>query len=95
MNSKPISYLALISQREALDARINAAREAECETAVGKIRELIKEFDLSILDLQEKVHSATRGARRRLRSTAPRRQVELGQAVVGNQRGLVTIRQRS
>lgn len=56
MNSKPTGYLALIAQREALDAQINAAREAEREAAIGKIKELMKEFDLSVLDLQEKVH---------------------------------------
>ncbi|KGR95397.1 MULTISPECIES: H-NS histone family protein [Burkholderia] len=56
MNSKPTGYLALIAQREALDAQINAAREAEREVAIGQIKALMKEFDLSVLDLQEKVH---------------------------------------
>ncbi|MXN79626.1 H-NS histone family protein [Burkholderia sp. 4701] len=68
MSSKPTGYLALIAQREALDAQINAAREAEREAAIGQIRELMKEFDLSVLDLQEKVHK--RNSRRI--STAPK-----------------------
>ncbi|WP_071775119.1 H-NS histone family protein [Burkholderia ubonensis] len=68
MNSKPIGYLALIAQREALDAQIIAAREAEREAAIGQIKELMKEFDLSVLDLQEKVHK--RNSRRM--STVPK-----------------------
>ncbi|TCW84117.1 histone [Burkholderia sp. SRS-46] len=68
MNAKPTGYLALIAQREALDAQINAAREAEREAAVGQIKELMKEFNLSVLDLQEKVHK--RNLRRM--STAPK-----------------------
>ncbi|NTY41725.1 H-NS histone family protein [Burkholderia diffusa] len=56
MNSKPTGYLALIAQRQALDAQIDAAREAERQAAIGQIKELMKEFDLSVLDLQEKVH---------------------------------------
>lgn len=68
MNSKPTGYLSLIAQREALDAQINAAREAEREAAVGQIKELMKEFDISVLDLQEKVHK--RNSRRI--STAPK-----------------------
>ncbi|MBN3785559.1 H-NS histone family protein [Burkholderia sp. Ac-20353] len=68
MNSKPTGYLALIAQRKALDAQINAAREAEREAAIGQIKELMKEFDLSVLDLQEKVHK--RNSRRM--STAPK-----------------------
>ncbi|WP_175831282.1 H-NS family nucleoid-associated regulatory protein [Burkholderia cepacia] len=56
MDSKPTGYLALIAQRDALDAQINAAREAEREAAIGQIKALMKEFDLSVLDLQEKVH---------------------------------------
>ncbi|WP_080419768.1 H-NS family nucleoid-associated regulatory protein [Burkholderia ubonensis] len=56
MTFKPTGYLALIAQREALDAQINAAREAEREAAIGQIKELMKEFDLRVLDLQEKVH---------------------------------------
>ncbi|HDR9497173.1 TPA: H-NS histone family protein [Burkholderia cepacia] len=67
MNSKPTGYLALIAQREALDAQINAAREAEREAAIGQIKELMKEFDLSVLDLQEKVHKR----KPRRMSTAP------------------------
>ncbi|WP_306453736.1 MULTISPECIES: H-NS histone family protein [unclassified Burkholderia] len=68
MNSKPTGYLALIAQREALDAQINAAREAEREAAIGQIKALMKEFDLSILDLQEKGHK--RNSRRM--STVPK-----------------------
>ncbi|WP_080402248.1 H-NS family nucleoid-associated regulatory protein [Burkholderia ubonensis] len=68
MNSKPTGYLALIAQREALDAQINAAREAERKSAIGQIKELMKEFDISVLDLQEKVHK--RNSRRV--STAPK-----------------------
>ncbi|WP_081085067.1 H-NS histone family protein [Burkholderia territorii] len=56
MNSKPTGYLALIAQLEALDAQISAAREAEREAAIGQIKALMKEFDLSALDLEEKVH---------------------------------------
>lgn len=67
MNSKPTGYLALVAQREALDAQINAAREAEREAAIGQIKELMKEFDLSVLDLQEKVHKR----KPRRMSTAP------------------------
>nr|WP_175981592.1 H-NS histone family protein [Burkholderia sp. BCC1630] len=68
MNSKPTGYLALIAQRDALDAQINAAREAEREAAIGQIKALMKEFDLSILDLQEKGHK--RNSRRM--STVPK-----------------------
>ncbi|WP_081086839.1 H-NS histone family protein [Burkholderia stagnalis] len=68
MNSKSTGYLALIAQREALNAQINAAREAEREAAIGQIKELMKEFDIGVLDLQEKVHK--RNSRRM--STAPK-----------------------
>ncbi|WP_080404878.1 H-NS family nucleoid-associated regulatory protein [Burkholderia ubonensis] len=68
MNSRPTGYLALIAQREALDAQINAAREAEREAAIGQIKELMKEFDISVLDLQGNVHK--RSSRRV--STAPK-----------------------
>ncbi|WP_080484358.1 MULTISPECIES: H-NS histone family protein [Burkholderia cepacia complex] len=47
--------LALIAQRESLDAQIIAARKAEREVAIGQIKALMKEFDLSVLDLQERV----------------------------------------
>ncbi|MFP3506909.1 H-NS histone family protein [Burkholderia sp. SIMBA_062] len=67
MDSKPTGYVALIAQREALDAQINAAREAEREAAIGQIKELMKEFDLSVLDLQEKAHKR----KPRSMSTAP------------------------
>jgi DNA-binding protein H-NS len=68
MNAKPTGYLALIAQRDALDAQINAAREAEREAAIGQIKELMRAFDLSVLDLQDKGHK--RNSRRT--STAPR-----------------------
>ncbi|WP_080426468.1 H-NS family nucleoid-associated regulatory protein [Burkholderia ubonensis] len=68
MNSKQTGYLALIAQRVALDAKINAVREAERGAAIEQIKELMKEFDISVLDLQEKVHK--RNARRI--STAPK-----------------------
>ncbi|KVR92307.1 H-NS histone family protein [Burkholderia vietnamiensis] len=34
---------------------INTARNAEREVAIGQIKVLVKEFDLGVLDLQEKV----------------------------------------
>ncbi|MGZ2747786.1 H-NS histone family protein [Burkholderia stagnalis] len=68
MNSKSTGYLALIAQREALDAQIDAARNAEREAAIGQIKDLMKEFDISVLDLQEKVHK--RNSRRI--ATAPK-----------------------
>ncbi|HDR8983188.1 H-NS histone family protein [Burkholderia vietnamiensis] len=68
MNSKLTGYLALIAQREALDAQINAAREAEREAAIGQIKALMKELDVSVLDLEEKVHK--RNSRRMV--TAPK-----------------------
>ncbi len=55
MDPKSTGYLALIAQRESLDAQIIAARKAEREVAIGRIKALMKEFDLSVLDLQEKV----------------------------------------
>ncbi|WP_080485599.1 MULTISPECIES: H-NS histone family protein [Burkholderia cepacia complex] len=60
--------VALVAQREARDAQINAAREAEREGAIGQIEELMKELDISVLDLQEKAHK--RNSRRM--STAPK-----------------------
>uniref|UniRef100_UPI003BEF0AF2 H-NS histone family protein n=1 Tax=Burkholderia arboris TaxID=488730 RepID=UPI003BEF0AF2 len=68
MNSKSTGYLALIAQREALDVQINVAREAEREAAIEQIKALMKEFDLSVLDLEEKVHK--RNSRRTV--TAPK-----------------------
>ncbi|MCA8292113.1 H-NS histone family protein, partial [Burkholderia vietnamiensis] len=47
MDQKSPGYLALIAQRESLDAQIIAARKAEREVAIGQIKALMKEFDLS------------------------------------------------
>ncbi|WP_166677059.1 MULTISPECIES: hypothetical protein [Burkholderia] len=44
MDPKSPGYLALIAQRESLDAQIIAARKAEREVAIGQIKALMKEL---------------------------------------------------
>ncbi|WDD90319.1 H-NS histone family protein (plasmid) [Burkholderia sp. FERM BP-3421] len=68
MTSKTTGYVALVAQLEALDAQIKALRDVERDAAIGQIKALMQEFDISIVDLQERVQK--RNAKRV--STAPK-----------------------
>lgn len=45
------SYKELLSQRAALDAQIERARQAEMHEAVRQVRELVTEYSLSVADV--------------------------------------------
>ncbi|WDD90189.1 H-NS histone family protein (plasmid) [Burkholderia sp. FERM BP-3421] len=55
MTSETTGYVALVAQLEALDAQIKVLREVERDAAIGQIKALMKEFDISVVDLQERV----------------------------------------
>ncbi|WDD90279.1 H-NS histone family protein (plasmid) [Burkholderia sp. FERM BP-3421] len=54
MTSKTTGYVALVAQLEALDAQIKVLREVERDAAIEQIKALMKEFDISVVDLQER-----------------------------------------
>ena len=48
------TYKELLEQREKLEQQINDARKAEVGDAVAKIRALMKDYGLSIADIEPK-----------------------------------------
>ncbi len=46
------TYKELLAEREKLEKQISEARKAEVGEAVAKIRALMKDFDLSIKDIE-------------------------------------------
>ena len=60
------SYKELLAQREALDAKIQSARETELSTAITRVREMVTEFGLTQQDIFGKpgrAKSAAKGAK--------------------------------
>lgn len=45
------TYQELLAQREALDQAINNARQAEVASAVSKVREIVDQYGLTIMDI--------------------------------------------
>lgn len=52
------SYKELLAHRQALDAQIEAARQAELSTAISRVREMVAEFGLTEQDVFGKIGRA-------------------------------------